>query len=439
MTLPQGWIGAKLGELSSKIGSGATPRGGREAYGAEGTPLIRSMNVHFDGFRSDGLAFIDDRQAHALANVVVDANDVLLNITGASIGRVCLAPDGMVKARVNQHVCIIRLIEVEQRFIQAFLAAPEMQRFVLEENYGLTRQALTKGMIEDIAVPLPPLAEQRRIVAKLDALTARLARAQAELDRVLVLAERLRSAALEAAFSTLAPTRSMSEVSSRITKGSSPRWQGYDYQSEGVLFVRSQNVRWGKLALDDQAFLPPSFNQKARNSVIHEGDVLLNIVGASIGRAAVASSEVAGGNCNQAVCIIRPNEPADAKYLMFYLISPLAQAAITEGAVDVARANFSLAQAKSLNLPWPDDGGRRVTVEKIEQAFARADRLEAEATRARELLDRLESAVLAKAFRGELVPQDPTDEPAQTLLDRIRTERAAAPKAQRGRKAKAVA
>lgn len=95
MTLPDGWIEAKLGELSSKIGSGATPRGGREAYGAEGTPLIRSMDVHFDEFRLDGLAFIDDSQAKALANVVVEANDVLLNITGASIGRVCLAPESM--------------------------------------------------------------------------------------------------------------------------------------------------------------------------------------------------------------------------------------------------------------------------------------------------------------------------------------------------------
>ena len=124
---------------------------------------------------------------------------------------------------------------------------------------------------------------------------------------------------------------------------------------------------------------------------------------------------------------------------MLYLISPSAQAAITEGAVDVARANFSLAQAKSLSLPWPSAAARNSIVDKLERAFARAERLEAEATRARALLDRLESALLAKAFRGELAAQNPADEPAQILLDRIRTERAAAPKAKRGRKAKVAA
>ena len=77
MTLPHGWIEAKLGVLSSKIGSGATPRGGREAYGAEGTPLIRSMNVHFDGFKLDGLAFIDDSQAKALAEKGEKAPQIL--------------------------------------------------------------------------------------------------------------------------------------------------------------------------------------------------------------------------------------------------------------------------------------------------------------------------------------------------------------------------
>ena len=104
------WETRSLKSLATKIGSGATPAGGRESYFSEGIPLIRSMNVHFRGFDRTGLAFLSDQQADELSNVIVQANDVLLNITGASIGRVTIAPVEMAGARVNQHVTIIRPI-----------------------------------------------------------------------------------------------------------------------------------------------------------------------------------------------------------------------------------------------------------------------------------------------------------------------------------------
>src|SRR5690606_1888248 len=105
---PHHWCVTTIAEVSTKVGSGATPRGGKAAYKEAGIPLIRSQNVHFNGFRECGLAFIDKSQADALAAVSVQAGDVLLNITGASIGRVTTAPEFMNGARVNQHVCIIR-------------------------------------------------------------------------------------------------------------------------------------------------------------------------------------------------------------------------------------------------------------------------------------------------------------------------------------------
>ena len=89
------WPQARISELTSKVGSGATPKGGETSYQTSGTPLIRSMNVVFFGFKREGLAFLDDKQANALQNVTVKANDILLNITGASIGRVTLAPQDL--------------------------------------------------------------------------------------------------------------------------------------------------------------------------------------------------------------------------------------------------------------------------------------------------------------------------------------------------------
>ena len=167
------WATRLLKSLATKIGSGATPAGGRESYFTKGIPLIRSMNVHFRGFDRTGLVFLSDEQADELSNVTVQTNDVLLNITGASIGRVTIAPIEMAGARVNQHVTIIRPTpELFPRFLSMFLASPAVQRMIDEIQVGATRQTLTKAMIEQFEIPLPPLAEQKRIVAKVDELMA---------------------------------------------------------------------------------------------------------------------------------------------------------------------------------------------------------------------------------------------------------------------------
>ncbi|MFZ1538783.1 MAG: restriction endonuclease subunit S [Chromatiaceae bacterium] len=175
------WETRSLKSLATKIGSGATPAGGRESYFSEGIPLIRLMNVHFRGFDRTGLVFLSNEQADQLSNVTVQANDVLLNITGASIGRVTIAPTEMAGARVNQHVTIIRPTpELFPRFLSLLLASPSVQRMIDEIQVGATRQALTKGMIEQFDIPLPPLAEQKRIVAKVDELMALCDRLEAQ-------------------------------------------------------------------------------------------------------------------------------------------------------------------------------------------------------------------------------------------------------------------
>jgi type I restriction enzyme S subunit len=186
------WKLRLLKSLATKIGSGATPHGGRESYVDKGIPLIRSMNVHFAGFVPHGLVYLTDKQAAELANVTVQARDVLLNITGASIGRCTIAPPEMAGARVNQHVMIIRpSSEIESRFLSLFLASPQVQWMINDIEVGATRQALTKGMIERFEIPLPPLAEQRRIVAKVDQLMALVDQLEAQLAASRATAEKL--------------------------------------------------------------------------------------------------------------------------------------------------------------------------------------------------------------------------------------------------------
>jgi len=166
------WPSVPLGHITSKIGSGATPRGGRNSYKTEGVALIRSLNVYDLEFDTSGLAYIDEEQAAQLDNVAVQPGDVLLNITGASVARCALAPTALLPARVNQHVAILRpLIEfLDSRFLVYSLVAPRNKaRLLAIAQGGATREALTKRTLEEFDIPLPPLPVQRKIAAVLAA------------------------------------------------------------------------------------------------------------------------------------------------------------------------------------------------------------------------------------------------------------------------------
>lgn len=123
-----------------------------------------------------------------------------------------------------------------------------------------------------------------------------------------------------------------------------------------------------------------------------------------------------------------------SKFVMFYIGSPEAQNYLRRHTKGVAQTGINLEDVRTLSVPIPPRAIQEMIVEKIDVAFAEIDGLTAEAAVARRLLDRLDQAVLAKAFRGDLVPQDPADEPASTLLARIAARRVADPKARRGRK-----
>lgn len=165
------WKTYKLGEICTKIGSGATPKGGKEAYLGGDTSLIRSQNVLDFSFSWDGLAYINEDQASKLDGVEIERNDVLLNITGDSVARACIVPDDALPARVNQHVAIIRGNHsmVLNEYILYFLQF-EKQNLISLSQGGATRNALTKGMIENLDILLPELSEQKKIISILKSL-----------------------------------------------------------------------------------------------------------------------------------------------------------------------------------------------------------------------------------------------------------------------------
>ena len=157
-----------LQKVCTKIGSGATPTGGKESYKKEGISLIREQNVLDYKFSYDGLAKIDEEQAAKLNGVTVEENDILLNITGDSVARMCIVPKEVLPARVNQHVAIIRAdgVKADPNFLLYYLQYNKESLLALAED-GATRKALTKVMLDEFPFIAPDITGQKKIVESL--------------------------------------------------------------------------------------------------------------------------------------------------------------------------------------------------------------------------------------------------------------------------------
>ena len=173
VTNEKGWETGSLKNNTTKIGSGATPSGGNQSYKTEGISLIRSMNVHNGQFLYKDLAFIDEIQAKQLNNVQIQENDVLINITGASVARSCIVPKNILPARVNQHVSIIRVkpslnfVYVNSLFISHYF---QDKLLALGKSNGATREAITKSQLENLVIPLPPIEIQNDFSKRIESI-----------------------------------------------------------------------------------------------------------------------------------------------------------------------------------------------------------------------------------------------------------------------------
>ena len=162
--LPADWSVKQIDVLATQVGSGVTPRGGRESYLKEGVPLIRSQNVLMNRLDLTEVAYISENVHESMSRSSLQPGDVLLNITGASIGRVAVVPAWLKTANVNQHVCIIRLNGLCNPWFAGYYLSTEMgQSQVLGSQYGTTRQGLNYGQVRQLRLPIPPLDEQRAI------------------------------------------------------------------------------------------------------------------------------------------------------------------------------------------------------------------------------------------------------------------------------------
>lgn len=165
------WNILKLVDVTTKIGSGATPRGGKESYIEKGVSLIRSLNIHDNKFKVKNLAFIDELQASKLKNVIIEEEDVLINITGASVARCTIVPSEILPARVNQHVSILRCLKqkVNPHFLLHLIISPNSKVKLLGvgSSNAATRESITKDQLESFEIIVPPIELQNQFVEKI--------------------------------------------------------------------------------------------------------------------------------------------------------------------------------------------------------------------------------------------------------------------------------
>ena len=309
------WPTDRIKDCAVKLGSGITPSGGAASYLETGIPLLRSQNVHFDGLRLDDVAFISEEMNAGMSGTQLHEGDVLLNITGASIGQCAVVPRGFGEGNVNQHVCIIRpSAGVDSSFLNYCLASSCGQDQIFSSFTGASRQGLGLRDLGSIQVPLPSLAIQKRIAAYLDASCAAIDAAVAAKRRQIETLDALRASTLQRVVTqglrpdgplvesgnpwleripagwSLVQLKRIAEVHGGLTLGKS-------YEGEPVVeypFLRVANVQDGHVDLTEVSTLevPPAV---AAGVTLRAGDVLMTEGGDldKLGRGTVWEGQIA--------------------------------------------------------------------------------------------------------------------------------------------------
>ncbi|CAK7067723.1 restriction endonuclease subunit S [Saezia sanguinis] len=189
---PKGWTFVRLGQITNKIGSGSTPRGGRDVYVKIGVPFLRSQNIWNNGLHLSDVACITLGEHKRMSGSAVLSDDILLNITGASLGRCAVVPSNFGEANVSQHVTIIRLTDPQVRqYLHLCILSPYTQSMIWGRQVGMAREGLSKKVLEQFEIPLPPIAEQHRIVERVTQLMRFCDKLELQLQRSRGMAENL--------------------------------------------------------------------------------------------------------------------------------------------------------------------------------------------------------------------------------------------------------
>jgi type I restriction enzyme, S subunit len=426
------WAIVPLGELIDRLRTG--PFGSvvhKSDYVVGGTPLINPMHIVAGAICPSSSASVGPEKAAELSDFELSTGDVVIGRRG-DMGRCAVVTPKETGWLIGTgSMAITPCPSLSSEFLQRFLSSPSVVRQLEASSVGSTMANLNQGALLRLPIVLASIKQQAQIVAKLDALFARLARARAELDRIPALAENLRLGALRTIFhfrgdkNELPAGWSFKRVDEigdvQLGRQRSPK----DHEGPHMRpYVRAANVTWTGWDLSDvkeMNFSPAEFETFR----LAHGDVVLNEGSGSakeVGKPAVWNEEIENACFQNTLLRIRPHSYNSnlLRYCLLYVARSGQFISNTQGVNIIHIGKAGLARTI---IPVPPLDQQKSLLKIVDDTFARANRLEAQAARARALLDRLEAAILTKAFKGELVPQDPNDEPAGVLLERIKATR----------------
>jgi len=479
LKLPQGWIWGKIQDLvlSPKNDIVDGPFGSNlksSEYINKGIPIIRLQNIDRNKFIKKNIKYISKQKAEQLKRHNFLENDIVITKLGDPLGKACLMPEYFDEGIIVADIIRCRLVHdyISKKFLTYLINSEVVINQFKNQTRGTTRPRTSLTKFREFHIPIPPLGEQKRIVSKLDELFSksndviqninflknqiklyeksilqnviigkltqewRLDNVTSPLENLLKEIRNSKNKGMDKKLLKEEPNDikklpnlpenwkwiRLGFLSKVITKGSSPRWQGIKYTNQGILFITSENVGYGKLNLTEMKFLEIKFNEIQKRSILKKGDLLTNIVGASIGRSAIFNLDQKT-NINQAVSLIRVENNINKKYILLVLNSPLILNQMHQAKVDVARANLSLQDVADFPIPLPSLEEQIKIVEYMEDSNSIIIKVDKILNLQIKQIIQLNNSILKQAFEGKLVSQDPNDKSAEILLQKIKQEK----------------
>lgn len=459
--LPAGWVNSVLDDIALQITKGTTPTTIGFSYEAAGIPFVKIENIENKKINKDSITQFISQAAHtALLRSQLYEHDILFSIAG-TIGKTALVTKADLPANTNQAVAIIRAPEglISHSFLQHQLSSLP-QEFLAEMSRGGAMNNVSLGDIKSFGIKIPPLDEQTRIAQKLDELLAQVDTLKARIDAIPTLLRRFRQSVLTAAVSgrlteewraqymplshalenngwqiLTADEVAASERHSLAIGPFGSNLKVSDYKENGHPLVFVREVRAEFFGDAKTKFVSSEKFEELYAHQVRSGDLLITKMGDPPGDVAIYPADAPEAIITADCIKLRVNNSlALREFVYFQMKSELFKQKVIDISAGVAQQKVSLGKFRYVPLLIPSIEEQTEIVRRVEQLFAFADQLEAKVASAKSRIDHLTQSILAKAFRGELVPQDPNDEPASVLLERIKAQRAAAPKAKRERR-----